>query len=290
MDVMQRRRGFVGTLGFIYAHWPVYLFGFGGGALGLLVLMVVALQRGWWGFLLPAFAGVLVLGYFFAASLWGAYQQFDVPRARDYEVLFELGRIQPTDQFVHISLGRQVTVRGLARRLTAGRITAIDVYNPLLTPGRTLARQRQWAQQRLARQATQGMGVGFRPDPRLVWLNGSVDLLPLPDNSVSLVTMSRVLSELWQQGDQLQLLEEVYRILLPGGRLLLAEPVRSETQWLLYGPGALRVNRPEYWRGLFKQVGFEIVKEETGRGLVMFWRVDKPQAGALRQLAFDFGL
>ncbi len=285
---MQRQTTYTGTLAHIYAHWPQYLFGYGGGALLLLVLMVLALQRGWWGFLLPAFAAVLLLGYFFVASLWAAYQQFDVPRERDYEVLFEMGRIQPTDQFVHISLGRQTMVRGLARRLTAGRITAIDVYNPLLAPGRALARQRQFAQQLLARQAARQPGA--RPDPRLVWLNGSIDLLPLPDNSVPLVTMSRVLSELWQHGDQLCLLQEIHRILLPGGRVLLAEPVRSETRLLLHGPAALRMNRPETWQTILRQAGFELVKEEDGRGLVMYWRVDKPHPGALRQLAFDFGL
>lgn len=265
-----------GTLRSIYARWPFYLFGFGGGALLALATVYLSALRGWWGFVSLAFLVLAVLAYFFAVSLWAAYRLEDKPAERTYDVLFDLGQLQPTDHFVHLNLGERRTALGLARRLTTGHLTVIDIYNPQLTPDSTLSRTRQQAKRP-------------QPDPRLSWRDSSIQLLPLPDGSVKAITLNQVAFEFWQEGDRLLLLKEIYRVLRPGGRILLAERVRTQTNLLVMGPAALSLPSVDYWRTLLQQAGFQVKKEREMHDLIHCIRADKPTAVEGRQLRLDFG-
>jgi hypothetical protein len=125
-------------------HAPRYVF------LGVLLFVAVLVvlicaAQGWWAFVLPAIAVLMVGGYFGALSLWAAYVQYDVRPHLDHHMLFNLGGLQPTDRCVHVNLGSRVTARGLARRLTGGHITVVDVYNPRLTPRPEIVRLRRMA-------------------------------------------------------------------------------------------------------------------------------------------------
>ena len=274
---MERDGRFQGTLRYIYAHWPVYLFLYGGGFVLVVVVTVTAAERDWWALVALALAALLVLGYFFGASLWAAHEQYDRREQEPAHVLFRMGQLSPADDFVHVGLGRRHTAVRLSRRLMSGHLTVVDVFNPQLMPSRALARARLTLQQ-------------VEPDPRLTWLEGSIDLLPLPDHSVQAVTMNRVLSELWQHGDRQLLLGEIYRVLRPGGRLLLTEPARTQTSWLVWGPGALRLPPVLYWQRLFQKAGFHLKKEETVHGLVHYFALQRPEPGEMQQLTFEFGL
>lgn len=274
---MERTGRFQGTLRFIYEHWPTYLLRYGGGFALVLVLVVTAGDRGWWAVVALALAALLALGYFFGASLWAAYEQYDRREQEPAHVLFRMGQLRPADDFVHVGVGRRHTAVRLSRRLMSGHLTVVDIYNPQLTPDRSLARARVTLQK-------------VEADPRLTWLEGSIDLLPLPDHSAQALTMNRVLSELWQHGDRELLLAEVFRVLRPGGRLLLAEPVRTQKSWLVWGPAALRLQPLPYWQRLFQSAGFQMRKEETVHGLVHYFALKRPEPGEMQQLTFDFGL
>lgn len=274
---MDRDGRFQGTLRHIYEHWPRYLFLYGGGFALVIVATATAAERDWWAVVALAVAALLVLGYFFGASLWAAREQYDRREQEPAHVLFRMGQLGPADDFVHVGLGRRHTAVRLSRRLMSGHLTVVDVYNPQLMPARPLAR---------ARLALHRLDA----DPRLTWLEGSIDLLPLPDHSARAVTMNRVLSELWQHGDRVLLMSEIYRVLRPGGRLLLAEPVRTQTSWLVWGPAALRLQPLPYWQRLFQKAGFHLKKEETVHGLVHFFALQRPEPGEMQQLTFDFGL
>lgn len=274
---MKEQLRFDGTLRYIDTHWPTILLSYGGGSLLILLVILVSFRLGWWAFVLPALAASLILAYFFMAMLWAAHEQYDKRENLDHHILFNLSDLEPTDSFAHVNLGSRMTAIGLSRRLTSGHLSVIDVYNPQLTPGRALVRLRR-------------RNAHPPADPRLSWLDGSINLLPLPDNSVKVVTMSRMLSEFWQHGDRLRLLQEIDRVLVPGGRLLLAERTRTETNALVMGTGVLRLAPAGYWQALLQEAGFNIHLEQNVRGLVHYWRADKPYPNQPRQLSFDFGL
>ncbi|MCL4871214.1 MAG: methyltransferase domain-containing protein [Anaerolineae bacterium] len=262
------------TLRQVYVHWPAYLVGYGGGALLALVVVFISMQRQWWGFIPLMLAFLLLLAYFFAASLWVAYQKNETAATL---ILLTWAQLQPTDSFAHIDLGRRSVGERLARYLTTGKLTVIDVYNPQLTPGAALARARSIA------------GPMLLSDPRLTCLEGSIDLLPLPDKSMLVVTMIYTLPEFWQQGDQEQLLQEIYRILKPGGRLILLEQARQPANIMMLGPLVWHWPAAAHWQHLLQKTGFTIRKQEMIQaGLTVAFRADKPVQFQNRQLDLRF--
>jgi SAM-dependent methyltransferase len=273
---MKRSTRYQGTTRHISANWPVFAILY----LGLVMVLFVSglsLQKGWLSFVPLMLALGIVLVYFLFTALWAAHQLHDLDGLRPYDVLFDMGQVKATDSMVYIDLGLRMTPLHLRRRLTTGKIIVVDVYNPQWTTGQALARARAQAPQP-------------PDDPRLRWQNGRFDLLPLPDSSVPYVMLDQVLSQCWQEGDRHCLLQEVYRILTPNGRLLLAERVRTQTNWFVYGPGGIRFKPVGYWQQLLHEAGFIVRRQENLYGLIHCFRADKPSASEARQLALDLPL
>lgn len=270
---MGERNRFRGTLQHVKAHWPAYAALYGGIVAAMLVIGVSA-QRGWLGLIPLATAVVLLLGHFLLASLWAAHQIYDRDGLRPHHVLFDMGGLRATDTFAFLDVGHRRRALSLSRRLTTGKIIIIDLYNPQLTTSRALVRRRRTL---------------LHPphDPRLVWREGNVNLLPLPDGSMSTVMLCQVASEFMQRGDRLSLLREVHRILRSNGRLLLAERARTQASWLTMGPAALTLETAVQWQTLLQEAGFIIRREENLRGLIHCIRADKPSATESRQLALE---
>lgn len=262
---------------YIRVRWPAYALVFGGGGLLALILISIGAESERWWLVLVGGVLLAVLAYFLTTSLWAAHEQFGRRQTLPAQTIFDEGRMQPIDNLVYVGLGVRETPVQLSRRLTRGRVQAIDVYNPQLTPSSSLARRR-----RLAMHAP--------PDPRLSWLEGHINLLPLPDNSSNLVAASYTLSEFWQDGDRRLLLKEMRRILIPGGFLLLLEPARTRTQLLMLGPAALRLPPVDYWRTLLQEAGFQIVREANVSDYYICFRAEKPFPGTVQQLTLDLGI
>jgi hypothetical protein len=68
-------------------------------------------------------------------------------------------------------------------------------------------------------------------------------------------------TELWQEGDRICLLEEIFRILTPTGVLVIAERIRTPTSWMTMGPAAIRLRSASYWRQMLVDIGFHIEEE-----------------------------
>ena len=261
------------TLRHIRTHWPLY-FGLYGGLVLALLLIGLGLAGGWYAFVPFALAILIVAGYLLAATLFVAYQLNDGPDGAAVDVLIRLGQIRPEDRVVCIDLGLRNTAVALARHLTTGEVTVVDVYNPQSNVGGALHRARARA--------------GRPPsDPRLNWIDGSIALLPLPDRSVRAVYLDQILSEFWLPEEREQLLEEVRRILMPEGRVLVAERVRAESNLLLAGLVTYTLPPHEQWRGLLQRVGFIIQREETPQGLLYCVRADKPSPAAGKQMTLN---
>ncbi len=276
LSAMKRSSRYRGLARHISANWPIYTFMY----LGLVIALLVAgisLQEGWLSFVPLMMALGIVLVYFLATTLWAAHQLYDMDGIRPYDVLFNMGQIKATDTIVFVDFGLRVTPLLLRRRLTTGKIITVDVYNPQWTTGQALARARAQAPQP-------------PDDPRLVWQNGRFDLLPLPDRSVSFVMMDQILSQCWQKGDRMRLLQEAHRILMPNGRLLISERVRTQTNWIVYGPGGARFQPAADWSEMLKEAGFIVRRQENLQGLIHCFRADKPSGSEARQLALDLPL
>lgn len=267
MEITKRYRG---VWRYIKARWPTYLFGFGGGFLAGIVLLWVSILQEWFSFTFLTTAILVILVYFFISSLWSAHQLYDTTRISD--MLVKLGGLTSTENVVHIELGERWPVRELSRQFTTGHVDVIDVYNPIITPDKTLARLRQNAS---------------RPpsDPRISWRDGRIDLLPLPDDSATLVTEIEGLSKFWQKGDQAQLLREISRILKPEGHIIMAERTRTLSNLLTLGIAGFRLPTADYWVEILLNNGFEMVKQSSIQDLITFFRARKQQPPPEKRLS-----
>lgn len=259
--VMGLTSRYAGTITALRARWPSYVFGYGGGIVVASLVIWLGVSLGWYGLAALALAFLLGLVYFLAVSLWAAHQLYD--RREIGAILFELGELQSTDSLANIDVGRRHHAIALARHLTTGRVITIDVYNPQLTPNPSLTR---------ARQAL----IHSPPDPRLTWRDGSISLLPLPDENVKAVTLIETASEILQHGDRLRLFHEIYRILQPGGSLLFAEHTRTATNLAVHGPAGLRLAPLAYWKKLMAESGLQLSRQVSLNDLVWCARAEKP--------------
>ena len=258
---------------FIYAHWPLF-FGLYGGVVLSLVVIGISAEQGWLSYIPLATAVLLILVFYLLATLWSAHQLYDTNGINPHHILFDMGRIQIGDTFAFIDVGYRRRALALSRRLTTGRIIVLDVYNPQWTTSKALVRLR-------TRMPTSPA------DPRLSFREASVDMLPLPDKSVPAVILCQVVSEFWQHGDRLALLQEINRILTPNGRLLLAERTRSQTNWLVMGPAAFTLKTEQEWKQLLQQAGFIVRHTQERSGLIQCFRADKPTTAEAHQLALE---
>jgi SAM-dependent methyltransferase len=261
---------FQGTTRHIYAQWPGYLLRYGGLVLALLMIgsgLVLGRQLLLALGLVLLMAGLLLLW----AALWTAHKLYDTSGLQTTEVLFNLSQVQATDPIACIDLGLRQQAIILSRHLTTGQITVIDVYNPQLAAAAGLARARHQA-------------PAAQTDPRLIWYDGSINLLPMPDKSVTAVFLPQILSEFSQHGDRQAILREVRRILKPNGRLLLAEQTASWLNWLRVGPGTSKLQPAEYWHNLLLEADFELRRQEDLQGLMLCLRADVPSPYAGQQL------
>lgn len=270
---MQITTRYTGALRYVQSRWPNYVFGYSGGLLLAVVVVFFSATRGWHSLILFGLASTLIMTYFLVMSLWSAHQIYD--KQNISQCLVKLGELQPENTLILIDLGRRLLAIDLCRHLTTGRVIVIDVYNPQMTPGRELARARRQAKRP-------------DPDPRLSWRDGKISLLPLADGSVPAVTLSEVASEFWQLGDRQQLFKEVFRVLRPGGCILLAERLRTPINLLVNGPAGLRLSPIAYWENLLLEAGFKIEKTVSLNDLICCLRADKPAPIIEGQLPLDF--
>lgn len=265
-----------GTLLYLFAHWPRFALLYAG-LIGC--LLFIGLSAEWGGLAFVPFM-TAVFGfflYFILVGIWAASQVYGRGGLLPHHVLFDMGQLQAEDQFLYLDLGYRRRAFSLSRRLTSGKVLIVDLYDPQWTPSPALARWRK--------------RMPPAPDDvRFVWKAGSVNLLPWSDGTLSAVIVCQVLSEFFQEGDRRCLLQEIYRVLAPDGRLLVAEQVRSRTNWFVWGPGALALPTAVYWRTLLQEAGFQLQREENLYGLITCWRADKPTALETRQLTFNLNL
>ncbi|MCA9944723.1 MAG: class I SAM-dependent methyltransferase [Ardenticatenaceae bacterium] len=267
---------FSGTRTYILANWPrfvlLYL-----GMVAALIIVGLSAMRGWLSFIPLATAVFLILIYYLAAGIWEARQRYDFDGITPHHVLFDMGQLPATERIAYIDLGLERPAIGLSRRLTTGQIIVIDIYNPQWTISPWLVRWR-------AQQPPPAV------DPRLSWREGSLSLLPLPDESINTVMLCHVVGELWQEGDRAALLREAYRILKPRGQLLLAESVRSQTNWIVRGFGGFSLPTAVYWQQLLKETGYRVRSEKNVAGLSYCIRAQKPTPAEAQQLSFKLEL
>ena len=182
--------------------------------------------------------------------------------------VWQLAVLTRSDELLHIETGMRNVAIEVSKFLLNGRVTVIDVFNPQLMPNRSLLRTRRVAYENVILPLS---------DPRTVWIDGRFDRLPRLDSSAQVVVLDQVLCEMVQFGDRKRLLHEIYRVLQPGGRLIVVERILSaENQWLSGMGGVSGRDSAEAWQQLLTETHFNIASIEPINALLIAFQAVKP--------------
>ena len=264
---MRYTNSYRGMLRYVNSRWPAYLLGLAAAIL-LLSLLLFSLSQGWYGIAFLSLAALIALIFFLGASFWTAHQIYDLDTIGF--LIQSVHDIEPSETIVDVHVWSKSTAVWLSRLMTSGKVIAMDVYNPQLTPGGRLKRWRR-------------SEVKPKTDPRLSLRDSDFNLLPLPDNCVSTVTVIETLSDFWQEGDREKLLTEIFRILKPGGRLILVEQMRTSLNLLLKGPSSFSMRPVTYWNDLLVANKFATREQETHRDIITCLLAIRPKEPAAEQ-------
>lgn len=256
--------------GYMHHNWPLYTSLYGGLVIAF-VLIGAGLVFRWYSLISFAIALGLVTGYLLVASLWMVQQMYGNKDDTPAKILTSMSQLQPEERVACIDLGLRETPLFIAQFLTSGEVVAIDVFNPQSNMRPALRRARTGVERPT-------------PDPRITWIDGSIDLLPLSDNSVSVVYLNEILSEFWLPNDQEKLLSEIWRILIPEGRLMVSEKVRSQNNLMVTGLLTASWPTESKWRSILVNSDFILQREEIRHGLILYLRAKKPSPASGKQM------
>jgi SAM-dependent methyltransferase len=237
-----------------YGYYSLYIFAAIASALAGagIVLIIFAWQP----------LGLLVLGFglYFALSYLLSIRLFRETEALDPPPLLAL-RGDETALDVGCGLGK-LTV-GVAKHLPHGKIIGIDIWSKAEIPGNCPERAYMNAEIEGVKDT-----IEFKA--------GNVLSIPFPDNSFDVVTASSVINNLRGDADKISAFKEVFRVLRPGGRFLLLEPLRNGFGFLTFTIlGVWMLLPKDKWISLLKQSGFVNLKYDYSNHIGAFL-VQKP--------------
>ncbi len=176
-------------------------------------------------------------------------------------------RLRGDEQVLDVGCGLGSTSVAVAKRLKDGRVTGVDLWNQMEIPGNS------------ARRAAQNAAIEGVAD-RVTFCPEAINVLdlPFPDASFDLVTAASVLNNLSGDEHKARALAEIARVLRPGGRFLLLEPLRDLPSFLLFTPlGFWQLSHKEKWEELLRDAGFVQPRFEQ-RGMVGCFLLETPHS------------
>jgi ubiquinone/menaquinone biosynthesis C-methylase UbiE len=159
--------------------------------------------------------GILaVLAALFAGVAWFHQRSSREGKLALREQLLDSLALQGDEKILDVGCGRGLLAIGAAKRLKSGRVIAIDTWNPLMLSGNSADAAKENAK-------AEGVADRVRFDP------GDPRKLSFPENSFDVVTAFRALGELGDDAERTRAIQEMYRVLKPGGRLLIFDTTET---------------------------------------------------------------
>jgi len=179
--------------------------------IGIVIIYLVSKLFGW---IIVSFGLYILVSYGISIMLIHRKRGGDFP---------DILKIEGNECVLDVGCGLGRMSIAVAKRLKDGKVTGIDIWD----------KKELWSNSPERAYANAEI-EGIRE--KVEFKYGNVLEIPFTDNTFDLVTSSSVLNNL--NGDDLKIkaLSEIYRVLKPGGRFLLLEPLRSTRMFFLFTP------------------------------------------------------
>ena len=203
---------------------------------------------------------IIGVGLYFIVSYGISTLLFEVTKCLDPPKFLEL---RGNEKVLDVGCGLGKMTVGVAKHLKTGKVIGIDIWSKAEILGNSP--ERAYANAQIE-------GV----HDRVEFKTGNVLSIPFPDNSFDVVTSSSVINNLNGDSDKIKALKEIFRVLRPGGRFLLLEPLRDLWGFLTFTVlGVWMLLPKDRWITLLEKTGFVNLRYEYFHRMGAFL-VEKP--------------
>ncbi|MFX1310685.1 MAG: methyltransferase domain-containing protein [Promethearchaeota archaeon] len=231
------------------------------GLLGLTALIYGIINQGLWGIIL--ITGGIALIFIF---LWPGIGMImmhlmllrKIPKINLLTRMKALDQIE-NPQVLDVGCGTGRTAIRIAKAFkNGGHLYGIDIYSKLAIPGNTL-------------NTVQNNARIEKVEDKTTFQYGSAIDIPFEKNRFDVVNVSSVLHEVHDPNDQDKAIQEIYRVLKPGGYLYLSEWNRTSWQLIAFGGWCCFVfKHKDYWKKLLNENNFKDIIYENITGFGIF--------------------
>jgi arsenite methyltransferase len=178
---------------------------------GLLSVATAVLATMFWrqGTHRPA-AGMAIYFVFFLGNAASFLYTTRRGKFLEWDRILDRVRLRGDERVLDMGCGRGAVLTAVARRLTDGRVTGVDIWSTHDQSGN-------------ARDVTVRNASLEDVDDRVDIQTGDMRALPFPDGTFDLVVSSLAIHNIRSNADRRQAVAEGFRVLKPGGRMVIAD-------------------------------------------------------------------
>ena len=174
------------------------------------VLMGLGAVVTWWHMLIPGAVAFALYSVFFLGNAISFFYTTRRGKFLEWERILNGLHMRGDEMVLDMGCGRGAVLTAVARRLTTGRVTGVDIWSTTDQSGN--------AKEAALRNA-ELEGVSDRVHVE----TADMRMLPCPDASFDLVVSSMAIHNIRSNADRRRAISEAFRLLKPGGRLVIAD-------------------------------------------------------------------